>query len=129
MSVRLSDAHGAYRLIVRMLPEDFRAKHGGDLVEGHVDAWRAEALGRGLITRFTFWVRAFASILRTVVAQRWRASRALSDRFDPTLRLISVRLGLETSCSVSRRGRTGPGSLTGALVGSRYEVSPTRVSG
>jgi hypothetical protein len=109
MSVRLSDAHGAYRLIVRMLPEDFRAKHGGDLVEGHVDAWRAEALGRGLITRFTFWVRAFASILRTVVAQRWRASRALSDRFDPTLRLIcvSVRLGLETSCSVSRRAVPG----------------------
>ena len=59
MSVRLSDAHGAYRLIVRMLPEDFRAKRGGDLVEGHVDAWRAEALGRGLITRFTFSVRAF----------------------------------------------------------------------
>jgi hypothetical protein len=42
MSKRLSDAHGAYRLIVRMLPEDFRAKHGGDLVEGHVDASRAE---------------------------------------------------------------------------------------
>jgi len=67
--------HGAYRLIVRGLPEGFHAKHGGDLVDCHVDAWRAEALGRGPIPRLAFWVRAFASILRTVVAQRWRASR------------------------------------------------------
>ncbi len=67
--------HAAYRLLVRALPKDFRARHSDDLMDCHVDAWRSEALGRGPITRMAFWMRAFGSILRTVIGQRWKASR------------------------------------------------------
>ncbi len=65
------------RLLGRLLPRRFRERHGLDLIECQLDAWREEAKGRGGARATAFWMRVYwATAL--LFARQW--ARAIRNR-------------------------------------------------
>jgi predicted permease len=97
-----------FRLLVRLLPLEFRTDFGGEMLEVFGDE-RREARRRGRLGVLRVWLRTIAGICRTAAAQHadgmrldlWQAVRAL--RATPALSLIallSLALGIGANTAI-----------------------------
>ena len=65
------------RILLWLLPREFRREYGGDLLATAVDRWRDVGPSLGRVDRLRFWLRQWFAALRARVALRnWKSRRA-----------------------------------------------------